>query len=191
MERLRKALILVFFCLHGLVILHGSLANPPMYPQPDQASGYTSLKSFEERFTTRNDQSWLGKMVNGYSYWLGISQRWNTFAPVPPDTYSTYYVVAVSASGEESLLWRDGLGLERSGAGLGYDPTVKMVSYFELPMTVFQQTFLASLAQRLYREQGVEPPTLVLKVDRVRIQSSEPGVSYSPPEVVEVMRISK
>lgn len=111
--------------------------------------------------------------------WLGgVNQQWNTFAPVPPETYSTHSVLA-DFEGNEHPVWEDGLDLERAGVGLFYDPVVKVVGGFRGRLV--QELVLRSLAKRM-RKAGLRPSSLSLQVSYMKMDVDAKGhVSKSGP----------
>ena len=113
-----------------------------------------------------------------YNWLVGVNQQWNTFAPVPPDTYSTHSVLA-DFEGEERPVWEDGLDLERAGVGLFYNPVVKVVGGFRGRLV--QEIVLRSLAKRL-RRAGLSPRSLSLQVSYKKMEVGANGhVSKSGP----------
>ncbi len=96
-----------------------------------------------------------------YCMTVGVNQSWNTFAPQPPVRYAHYTVIVDGPAGRQ-MMWNDGFNLERYGAGLVYNPTVKLTSMFGLPLVRFQEAFLRYHARSYQLTFGVRPDSVVL-----------------------------
>ena len=85
--------------------------------------------------------------LSAYAYVAGVQQQWRTFAPLPPTRYA-HYIVFVDGDLGRLETWNDRMTLDRSGAGLFYDPTVKLTGWFGQPTIAFQEIFLASQVRK-------------------------------------------
>ena len=159
---------LLFFFWHGLAILSAARPYQLLYPQPPGDSGYAVLARLERAAQASNGTFWP---LETYMELVGVDQQWNTFAPVPPEIYSTHSVLA-DFDGKSRPVWGDGLKLDRAGVGLFYDPVVKMVG--GLRSRPVQDLVLRSLARRLQKV-GQKPQSLTLQVSYVKMDIDAKG----------------
>ena len=171
-SKLKKRAVLIFVVLHCSAIIHGFLSSNLLYPSsPTVASKIEFLRDVEGAFNRRESHTWVDNFFNRYAQLVGLSQQWNTFAPVPPRTVTRFLVVAVDPDSTERVVWKSVSDLKGEGTGWIYDPRAKLVGMFEIPCPGFQQQFLRTLARRT----GFRKGTLTLRAESARITLDEDG----------------
>ena len=125
----------------------------------------------------------LDTLLNFYSRALGVSQQWNTFAPVPPHLVLHYSVLAKNEKGESQKVWSDSFPLDSHGAGWRYDPQVKFLSILGLPMLRFQEQVTRALSAWLKASE------LILQAEEYALYIGPDGkVKKSPQNVREILK---
>jgi hypothetical protein len=154
-------------------MLFSSLPRNVWRPTTEQEIGWSQVGEVErELYSLREVLEEALVPLAYYCYAFGVQQQWNTFAPTPPKRYANYTVVVRGSAGELTT-WTDGLALNRYGAGLFYNPTIKLVSMFGLPLVEFQEAFLASQVQRYIEILGVNPGSVTLLSSWVNLRIAE------------------
>ena len=127
METRKKILILVLLPVYGTLVLYSSLRASKLYPGPvELASGYTWIRDAENALNRRSSRTPIDLALGATAEFLGLSQQWNTFAPVPPHVVARVEVVATPSNGEPIVLWTNGRTLEESGVGIEVDTRTKL-----------------------------------------------------------------
>ena len=150
----KKNFLRCFFAIHALTLLYCALPVSPWSENATGNEGWEEAVRLEYRLSTfreKLDSPYAPWTI--YAYVAGAQQDWRTFAPFPPMRYANYRVFVDGESGRFEM-WNDGLGIDRSGAGFFYDPTVKLTGWFGHPMITFQEIFLASQVHRYERRFG-------------------------------------
>ena len=169
-SKLKKRAVLIFVVLHCSAIIHGFLSSNVLYPSsPTVASKLEFLRDVERAFNRRESHTWVDNFFNRYAQLVGLSQQWNTFAPIPPRTVTRFLVVAAEPDSTERVVWKSVSDLEGEGTGWIYDPRAKLVGMFEIPFTAFHQQFLRTLAQKI----GLRKGTLILKAESSKLMLDE------------------
>ncbi len=180
----KKIVVMMALLLHTAAIVQNSLSGNLLYPQRSELSSRTELLRYGEQvFNRRDSDSWLDQLLRNYCRVAGISQQWNTFAPIPPKFVGSYSIVAIDDEGEATTVWTDGMELDSSGTGWTYDPNVKFLSVLGLPLADLQRQTVESLTADL----DFTPSMVRLQVEYFYLRLDSEGQVVRTPTQTRVV----
>lgn len=185
----KKFFLRCFFFIHSFTILFSFLPVSPWSQSATSDEGWKAASAFEDRlYILREKVDFPYAPWTLYAHIAGVQQDWRTFAPYPPTRYANYRVFVDGEAGRFEV-WNDGLDIDRSGAGIFYDPTVKLTGWFGQPTITFQEIFLASHVREYERKFDAKAHSVSL-VSRWKLLRIVEGwkVEHLGPFETEVMK---
>jgi len=187
LSRLQKAALSSFFLIHSLVLLQSALPFAVL-PRDPRAKTHWAWVSELQNSLVKAHQATENRAFQMYRYFWGLNQNWQTFAPSPPRRFASYKLAVTTAEGEQ-IIWSDPRSLERSGAGLFFDPIVKLVALFEQLDPVPRTLFAREMTRNFKKETGVEPTKTTLYADWVQIINRDGKILYHGPYRTPILTI--
>lgn len=172
----RKWVVCIFLVLHLSALVHSVLSSNTFFPPPERSSQFSTLRDAELLLNRRGKTSPIDSFLHGYEVLAGVSQQWNTFAPLPARQSTQFRVVTVE-EGVERTIWSNGVDLDGS-SGWFYNPNTKLSEAFYFNLPRLHQSFLEKVAPPKEGEAQI-----------IRLEAESVATSISPDG--EILRSPK